>query len=89
VKVTVAECDKPPLVPVAVTWTVEADVKEHDRVELPEPGKLVGDAAQEVLLVARLTIPAKPLSPVMLMLEVTVDPALPVTPAGLTVRVKS
>jgi len=88
VKVTVAECDKPPLVPVAVTWTIEADTKEHDKVELPEPGKLVGDAVQEVLLVARLTIPAKPLSPDTLTVEVTVDPALPVTPVGLTVTVK-
>jgi hypothetical protein len=89
VNVTVAECDKPPLVPVAVTWTVEADTKEHDRVELPEPGKLAGDAAQEVLLVTRLTIPAKPLSPDTLTVEVTVDPALPVTAMGLTVMVKS
>jgi len=87
--VTVAECDKPPLVPVAVTWTVEADTKEHDRVELPEPGKLAGDAVQEVLLVARLTIPAKPFGPDTLMVEVTVDPALPVTPTGLAVMVKS
>jgi hypothetical protein len=89
VNVTVAECDKPPLVPVTLTWTVEADTKEHDRVELPEPGKLAGDAVQEVLLVARLTIPAKPLSPDTIMVEVTVDPALPVTPAGLIVIVKS
>jgi len=89
VNVTVAECDKPPLVPVAVTWTVEAETKEHDRVELPEPGKLVGDAVQDVLLVARLTLPAKPFSPDTLMVEVTVDPALPVTPVGLTVMVKS
>jgi hypothetical protein len=89
VNVTVAECDKPPLVPVAVTWTVEADAKEHDRIELPEPGKLVGDAVHEVLLVARLTIPAKPLSPDTIMVEVSVDPALPATPAGLTVMVKS
>ncbi len=89
VNVTVAEWDNPPLVPVAVTCTVEADTKEHDRVELPEPDKLVGDAVQEVLLVARLTIPAKPLSPDTLMVEVTMDPALPVMPVGLTVMVKS
>ncbi len=89
VNVTVAECDKPPLEPVAVTWTVEADPKEHDRVELPGPGELVGDSVQDVLLVARLTVPAKPLSPDTLMVEVSVDPALPVTPVGLTVTVKS
>jgi hypothetical protein len=44
---------------------------------------------QEVLLVARLTIPAKPLSPDTLIVVVTVDPALPVTPVGLTVMAKS
>jgi hypothetical protein len=89
VNVTVAECDKPLLAPVAVTWTVEADTKEHDRVELPEPGTLLGAAEHEVLLVARLTIPAKPLSPDTLIVEVSVDPALPVTPVGVTVMVKS
>jgi hypothetical protein len=49
----------------------------------------VGNAVQDVLLVARLTIPAKPLSPDTSMVEVTVDPALPVTAVGLTVMVKS
>jgi hypothetical protein len=89
VNVTVAECDKPPLVPVAVTWTVEADAKEHERVELPEPGTLAGDAVHDVLFVAKPTIPAKPLSPETVTVEITVDPALPVTLVGLTVIVKS
>jgi len=89
VKVAVAECDKPPLVPVTVTWMVEADANEHDRVELPEPVRLAGDAIHEVLLVARLTVPAKPFSPVTVMVEVTVEPALPVTLVGLTEIVKS
>ena len=89
VNVTVAECDKPPLVPVTVTWMIEADAKEHDRVELPEPVKLAGDAAHEVLLVARPTVPAKPLSPVTVIVEVTVEPALPATVVGLTAIVKS
>lgn len=89
VKVAVAECDNPPLVPVTVTWMIEADVKEHDSVELPEPVTLAGDAEHEVLLLARLTIPAKPFSPVTVIVEVTVEPALPVTLVGLTVTVKS
>lgn len=87
--VTIAECDKPPLVPVAVTWTVEAEAKEHDRVELPEPERLLGDAVHDVLLVARLTVPTNPLSPDTVTVDVTVEPALPVTPMGLTVIVKS
>jgi hypothetical protein len=89
VKVTVAEWDKPPLVPVVVTWVVEADAKEHDRVELPEPETLGGDTVHDVLLVAKPTSPAKPLSPETVTVEVTVDPALPVTLVGLTAIVKS
>jgi len=89
VKVAVAECDKPPLVPVTVTWMIEADAKEHDRVELLEPATLAGEAVHEVLLVARLTIPAKPLNPVTVTVEVTVEPELPVTLVGLTAMVKS
>jgi hypothetical protein len=89
VKVAVAECDKPPLVPVAVTWMIETEAKEHDRVELLEPVTLAGEAVHEVLLVARLTIPAKPLNPVTVTVEVTVEPELPVTLVGLTAMVKS
>jgi hypothetical protein len=89
VNVTVAECDKPPLVPVTVTWMIEADAKEHDRVELPEPVKLAGDAAHEVLLVARPTVPANPFSPVTVVVDVTVEPAFPATLVGLTTIVKS
>jgi len=68
---------------------VEADPKEHDRVELPEPETLVGDAVHDVLLVATPTIPAKPLSPETVTVEVRVDPALPVRLVGLTTIVKS
>ena len=46
--------------PVTVTWTVEAVVKVHDNVEEPEPVTLVGVRVQAVLLLARLTTPAKP-----------------------------
>jgi hypothetical protein len=89
VKVAVAECDRLPLVPVTATWIVEADAKEHERVELPGPVRLVGEAVHEVLLVDRLTIPAKPLSPDTVMVEDTEEPALPITLTGLTEIVKS
>lgn len=75
--------------PVTVTWMIEAEPKEHDRVELPEPTRLAGDAVHEVLLVARPTVPAKPFSPVVVIVEVRVVPALPVTLMGFTVIVKS
>lgn len=75
--------------PVTVTWMIEANPKEHDREELPEPTRLAGDAVHEVLLVARLVVPARPFSPVIVIVEVTVVPALPVTLVGLTVMVKS
>jgi hypothetical protein len=54
---------------------VEADAKEHDRLELPGPVRLVGDVVHDVLLVTRLTVPAKPLSPDIVMVEVNVEPA--------------
>lgn len=88
-KIVVAECDRPPLIAVAVTWMINADAKEHDRVELPEPVTLAGEAEHEVLLVARLTAPAKPLRPLTVIVEVTVEPALPITLVGLTMIVKS
>lgn len=40
-------------------------------------------------MVASETIPAKPLSPVTLTVEVTAEPAFPVTLDGLTLIVKS
>ena len=64
-------------------------MKEQEIVELPEPETLAGDAVQEVLFVARLTTPAKPLSPDTVMVEVTIDPALPLTLVGFTMSAKS
>jgi hypothetical protein len=68
---------------------VDADANVQDRVELPEPVTLVGERVHEVLLVVRSTTPAKPLRPVMVMVEVLVEPALTVTVVGLAVIVKS
>ena len=88
-KVTVTLWVRLPLVPVTPTWTVPATAKVHDRVELPDPVTLVGDSEHEVLLVVRATTPAKPLRPVMVMVEVPALPALTVTLDGAAVIVKS
>jgi len=61
----------------------------QDSVELPDPVTLVGATAHEVLLVVRLTTPAKPFSPVMVIVEVPAEPARTVTLVGLAAMVKS
>ena len=61
----------------------------QDRVELPEPVTLVGDTVQDVLLVVRLTTPAKPFTAVIVMDDVPADPAFTVTLVGVAVIVKS
>src|SRR6266852_5708752 len=58
--VTVAECDRAPLVPVTPTWNVPLAVKVQERIEVPEPVTLVGATEQDVLLLARFTRPANP-----------------------------
>jgi len=64
-------------------------VKAHDSVEVPEPVTLVGATEQEVLLVAKLTTPAKPFRPVMVMVEVPAALTLTLTLVGLAAIVKS
>ena len=54
----------------------------QDNVAVPVPVTLVGDRAQEVLLVVRLTTPAKPLVPTTLIVDVPVAPTLTVTEVG-------
>jgi len=68
---------------------VEAAANVHDRVALPEPVTLVGATEHEVLLVVRLTTPANPLAPVIVIADVPALPALTVTVVGLAVIVKS
>ena len=76
--------------PVTDTCLLPVDVKVHDRVELPEPVTLVGETEQEaVVLVARLTTPAKPFSPVTLIVEMPAALTLTLTLVGLAVTVKS
>ena len=61
----------------------------HDNVALPEPVTLVGEMLHEVLLVVRLTTPAKPLTAVTVIVEVPAEPAFTVTLVGEAVIVKS
>ena len=63
--------------------------KVHDSVALPEPVTLVGATEHDVLLVVRLTTPANPFSPVMVIAEVPALPALTVTVDGAATIVKS
>ena len=78
-----------PLVPVTVTWTVPAVVNVQDSADVPDPVTLVGVSVHEVLLVARLTTPAKPFRADSVTVEVPGEPALTVTLAGLATIVKS
>ncbi len=71
------------------TCLVPIVVKVHDNVELPEPVTLVGATEHEVLLVVRLTTPAKPLRAVTVMLEVPAAPTFTLTLVGLAATVKS
>ena len=87
--VTVTAWEIEALVPVTPTWKVPTDVKVHDSVELPDPVTLVGLAAQDVLLVAKLTIPAKPFCAEILIVDVPAFPALTVTVVGARLIVKS
>jgi hypothetical protein len=77
------------LVPVTATVTVDADGNVHDRVEMPEPVTLFGETVQAVLLVARLTVPAKPLRPVMVIVDVPAELASTVIDVGFAVIWKS
>jgi hypothetical protein len=61
----------------------------QDRVELPEPVTLIDETVHEVLLVARFTTPANPLSAVIMIVEVLELPAFTATAIGFTAVVKS
>ena len=75
--------------PVTDTCFVPVVLKVHDRVALPEPVTLVGLTVHEVLLVERLTTPAKPFTAVTVMLEVPAAFTFTLTLVGLAVIVKS
>ena len=61
----------------------------QERVEPPGPVTLVGVRVQLVLLLARLTTPAKPFRADTVTVDVLGEPALTVAVVGLTERAKS
>ena len=75
--------------PVTLTWNVPPVAKVHESVEEPEPVTLVGETEHDVLLVARLTTPANPFTPVTVMVDVAAVPGVNETAVGLAVMVKS
>ena len=88
-KVTVVTCDFDALTPITLTWTVDAKPKVHESVPLPDPVTLVGETVHEVLFVARLTTPAKPLRDVTVTVEVPAVPAFRIADVGFAATVKS
>ena len=75
--------------PVTPTWNVPTTVNVHDSVELPDPVTLVGETVHDVLLVVKLTTPAKPFRPVTVIVEVAAVFGVKVTEVGLALIVKS
>ena len=75
--------------PVRPTWNVPVAVKVHESVEPPDPVTLVGDNEQDVLLVARLTTPVKPLTALTVIVEAPAAFTFTFTLVGLAVIVKS
>ena len=72
------------------TCLVPVVVNVQDSVELPDPVTLVGETLHDaVVLVARLTTPAKPLTADTVMVEVPAAFTLTVTLVGLAAIVKS
>jgi hypothetical protein len=86
VKVTVAVCNREPLVPVTVTLVVVVKVQES--VDTPDPGKLVGLRPHAALLTDKAMAPPKPFSAVTLIVDVAVFP-FEVTEVGFALRAKS
>ena len=72
--------------PVGLPW--------QDRVEIPEPPLMVvalrvQTKFVELVVTARVTVPAKPLSEATVIVDVAVAPAFTFTLVGLAVTVKS
>jgi hypothetical protein len=94
-KVTVAERDREPLVPVTVTVNVVAVVDEQESVEVWDAPRtmLVGlrvhvKPAGDTELVSA-TVPVNPLTGATVIVEVAAAPAVVVTDVGAAVTVKS
>jgi hypothetical protein len=78
-----------PLVPVTTTGNVPVAVKVQVSVDVPEPVTLVGDRAQDPLLLVRLTTPLKPWRAVTVIVEEAAVFVTVVTAVGLAVTAKS
>jgi hypothetical protein len=87
---TLVEWEREPLVPVTVTVTVPAEVKVHDRTEVPEPPvTLAADRVHAVLSLVSATSPVNPFNGEIVIVDMPADPTLTVTEAGLADIVKS
>lgn len=88
--VTIDEWDSRLLVPVTSTCLLPVELNVQERVALPEPVTDVGETVHEdVVFVARLTIAAKPSSPVTVMLDIAALLLFSLTFAGEATIVKS
>ncbi len=90
VKVAVMEWASVPLVPVIVTMYVATIVELQVSVAVPEFVTLVGVIGPQVRLAGTVsvseTVPVKPLSAVMVMVEVRLEPAPPEDDVAATVK---
>ncbi len=89
-----SECDSEPLVPLTVTVKFPLAEDEQDRVEVPEPVRLVRENVHESPVdgdtpAVRLTTPANPLTPVTVTIEVMAVLITALTVVGTVVIVKS
>jgi hypothetical protein len=82
-------CTSVPFDPVTRTSSFWPDENVQESTALPEPVMLIGVIVQEVLLMARLTMLAKPLTAPTVMVEVPAKFALTGMLVGFAVRVKS
>jgi len=90
VKLTEAEWDSDPLVPVTVTATEPAEPNVHDRTDVPEPPVTVaGVSVQATLSEVKVTSPVNPFKGAILIIEVPGEPTDVVTAVGLAEIVKS
>ncbi len=79
-----------PLPPVTVTVTEPVEAKVHESVEVPEPPETeVGVRVQPALSLARATVPVKPFSGAMVMVEVPAVLTTTLTAVGFAEIVKS
>lgn len=72
-----------------MTSNVDAEENVQDSMVLPEPVTVKGDTVQEVLLLTKLMVPAKPFSAATVILEVPAEPTSTTTEVELGVIVKS